>query len=48
MLADVSNIKLVLFDEMDEILSRGFKDQIDDIFKTLNELVQVSLFVLEM
>lgn len=30
-------------DEADEMLSRGFKDQIYDVFKTLNQTIQVIL-----
>lgn len=35
------NIKIFVLDEADELLSRGFKDQIDDIFKVLPENRQV-------
>ncbi|GFG30525.1 hypothetical protein Cfor_05821 [Coptotermes formosanus] len=38
-----SSIKLFVLDEADEMLSRGFKDQIHDVFKTLNTEVQVIL-----
>lgn len=38
-----SSVKLFILDEADEMLSRGFKDQIYEIFKFLNEDVQVSL-----
>eukprot|EP01095_Lingulamoeba_sp_RSL-Kostka_P002796 TRINITY_DN13713_c0_g1_i1.p1 TRINITY_DN13713_c0_g1~~TRINITY_DN13713_c0_g1_i1.p1 ORF type:complete len:434 (+),score=170.83 TRINITY_DN13713_c0_g1_i1:70-1302(+) len=41
---NVSNIKTFILDEADEMLSRGFKDQIYDIFTTLPETVQVGLF----
>lgn len=37
-------IKLFVLDEADEMLSRGFKDQIYNIFKTLEEDVQAVLF----
>merc|ERR1719188_677781 len=37
-------IKQFFLDEADEMLSRGFKDQIYDIFKFLPETVQVCLF----
>lgn len=37
------NIKLFVLDEADEMLSRGFKDQIYDVFKTLGREVQVIL-----
>jgi len=36
-------IKMFVLDEADEMLSRGFKDQIYDVFKTLNESIQVIL-----
>ena len=38
------NIKLLVMDEADEMLSRGFKDQIYHIFQSLNPRVQVALF----
>eukprot|EP01098_Paradermamoeba_levis_P005036 TRINITY_DN2136_c0_g1_i1.p1 TRINITY_DN2136_c0_g1~~TRINITY_DN2136_c0_g1_i1.p1 ORF type:complete len:408 (-),score=135.69 TRINITY_DN2136_c0_g1_i1:108-1331(-) len=37
-------IKIFILDEADEMLSRGFKDQIHDIFTTLPSSVQVGLF----
>merc|ERR1712055_477183 len=37
------NIKMFVLDEADEMLSRGFKDQIYDVFKTLEENIQVIL-----
>lgn len=37
-------IKLFVLDEADEMLSRGFKDQIYDIFQSLPPRVQVGLF----
>jgi len=37
-------MKLFVLDEADEMLSRGFKDQIYDIFQFLPEKVQVCLF----
>ena len=37
-------IRLFVLDEADEMLSRGFKDQIYEIFKFLPEKVQVALF----
>ncbi|KAF7284032.1 hypothetical protein GWI33_022652 [Rhynchophorus ferrugineus] len=37
------SIKMFVLDEADEMLSRGFKDQIHDVFKTLNPEVQVIL-----
>lgn len=38
-----SSIKLFVLDEADEMLSRGFKDQIQDVFVTLQNDVQVIL-----
>ncbi|XP_049852750.1 eukaryotic initiation factor 4A-I isoform X2 [Schistocerca gregaria] len=38
-----NSIKLFVLDEADEMLSRGFKDQIYDVFKTLNPDIQVIL-----
>ena len=38
------NIKLIVLDEADEILSSGFKEQIYDIFQYLNQDTQVGLF----
>jgi len=40
-LADTRYIKMFILDEADEMLSRGFKDQIYDVFRTLNETIQV-------
>jgi len=40
----LDNIRQFFLDEADEMLSRGFKDQIYDIFKFLPESVQVCLF----
>jgi len=40
----VDNLKTFVLDEADEMLSRGFKDQIYDIFKSLPPNVQVCLF----
>lgn len=37
-------IKLIIFDEADEMLSSGFKDQVYNIFQYLNNDVQVGLF----
>ena len=37
-------VKMFVLDEADEMLSRGFKDQIYDVFKFLPEKVQVALF----
>jgi len=41
---DVSSIKMLVIDEADEMLSRGFKDQIYAIFKNLPQDMQVCLF----
>jgi len=41
---NVNNLLCFVLDEADEMLSRGFKDQIYDIFKTLPPNVQVCLF----
>lgn len=38
-----NHIKMFVLDEADEMLSRGFKDQIHDVFKTLPSDVQVVL-----
>jgi len=38
------NIKLVILDEADEMLSSGFKEQIYNIFQTFNKNIQVALF----
>jgi len=38
------NIRLFVLDEADEMLSRGFKDQIYEVFRFLPETVQVGLF----
>jgi len=40
---NANNIKMFVLDEADEMLSRGFKDQIYDIFKKLPNNVQVVL-----
>lgn len=39
-------IKLFVLDEADEMLSRGFKDQIQDVFKLLPNEVQVTKILL--
>lgn len=36
-------IKMFVLDEADEMLSRGFKDQIYEIFQKLNTSIQVSI-----
>jgi len=41
---NVSQVKLFILDEADEMLSRGFTDQIYDVFRKLPEDVQVGLF----
>jgi translation initiation factor 4A len=41
---NVNSLVTFVLDEADEMLSRGFKDQIYDIFKTLPPNVQVCLF----
>ena len=38
---EVNDIKIFVLDEADEMLSRGFKDQIYEIFKRLPPNVQV-------
>jgi translation initiation factor 4A len=38
-----SSIKMFVLDEADEMLSRGFKDQIYDVFRTLDDGIQVIL-----
>eukprot|EP01067_Filipodium_phascolosomae_P001425 Filipodium_phascolosomae@DN1951_c0_g1_i2.p1 len=40
----VHSMKLFVLDEADEMLSRGFKNQIHEVFKTLPHEVQVALF----
>merc|ERR1712212_1481660 len=40
---NVSEIKMFVLDEADEMLSRGFKDQIYDVFRPLNPNIQVVL-----
>ncbi len=40
----LDGVKYLIFDEADEMLGRGFQDQIYDIFKLLPEKVQVGLF----
>lgn len=40
----LADVKLFILDEADEMLSRGFKDQIYDIFQHLPNKVQVCLF----
>jgi len=40
---DTCDIKMFVLDEADEMLSRGFKDQIYDVFRKLSREVQVAL-----
>jgi translation initiation factor 4A len=40
----VSNVKMLVLDEADEMLSKGFKDQIYNIYQNLNSQVQMVLF----
>lgn len=39
-----NNIKLIILDEADEMLSSGFKEQVYNIFQYLNSNIQVCLF----
>eukprot|EP01123_Difflugia_compressa_P014309 TRINITY_DN726_c0_g1_i2.p1 TRINITY_DN726_c0_g1~~TRINITY_DN726_c0_g1_i2.p1 ORF type:complete len:396 (+),score=80.11 TRINITY_DN726_c0_g1_i2:95-1282(+) len=41
---DSSRIKIFVLDEADEMLSRGFKDQIYDVFQNVPNNIQVCLF----
>ncbi len=41
---NANKLKLVILDEADEMLSSGFKDQVYNIFKYLNNNVQIALF----
>ncbi len=41
--SETAGIKVFVLDEADEMLSRGFKDQIYDVFKNLPAEVQVIL-----
>lgn len=41
------SIKMFVLDEADEMLSRGFKDQIYEIFQKLSSNIQVSFCSLE-
>ena len=41
----ISDVKIIVLDEADEMLSKGFKDQIYNIFHQLDEEnVQIALF----
>ena len=42
-LIDTRHIKMFVLDEADEMLSRGFKDQIYDVFRKLPSTIQVRL-----
>lgn len=41
---NTKTIRLIILDEADELLSQGFKEQIYNIFKYLNNDIQVALF----
>lgn len=41
---NLNNLKLVILDEADEMLSTGFKEQVYDIFQFFSEDIQVALF----
>ena len=41
---ETSYVKILVIDEADEMLSVGFKDQIQDIFRSLPETVQTAIF----
>ena len=43
-----NDIKQFVLDEADEMLSRGFKDQIYDVFRHLNQEIQVIVLREEM
>ena len=40
---ETGNIKIFVLDEADEMLSRGFKDQIYDVFRKMPSSIQVIL-----
>lgn len=42
-LSETRNIKMFVLDEADEMLSRGFKDQIYDVFRKMPSSIQVIL-----
>ncbi|KAM9944501.1 hypothetical protein ACTFIT_009207 [Dictyostelium discoideum] len=42
---DTDNIKILVFDELDEILSRGFECQLEDIIKPLNNNNNLQIIV---
>ena len=41
---DLSHLKLIILDEADEMLSKGFKEQVQQIFSYLPETAQIALF----
>ena len=41
---DVSKVRIIVIDEADEMLSKGFQEQIQNIFRVLPEDVQVAIF----
>ena len=43
MFSDPKSIKMFVLDEADEMLSRGFKDQIYDVFRFMPQDIQVPL-----
>ena len=45
MLTDPNQIKMFVLDEADEMLSRGFKDQIYDVFRFMPSEIQVHINV---
>ena len=47
LLSETRSIKIFVLDEADEMLSRGFKDQIYDVFQTLPQDIQVRQFTSE-
>lgn len=45
LILETNNIKMFVLDEADEMLSRGFKEQIYDVFKCMPSDVQVFLLL---
>jgi len=41
---DLSHLKLIILDEADEMLSKGFKEQVQHIFSYLPDTTQIALF----
>ncbi len=41
---DLTHLKLIILDEADEMLSKGFKEQVQQIFSYLSETTQIALF----